>query len=272
MTEIILNGNHRKYGGVKMRGRALAERFGWPLRGGPLPGRFDTVVAMKLGYDPDVRRKCRRLIWDPVDAFHPRPRWEPAMFWRRSWHALRFDEIIATSPACAASMADALPESVKVHVVPHHHDPGLSPAHNPDGPVVYAGLGRYIDRKLPVIREACRQIGREFVWGRSQTILIGASLALVLRCPPTDTRLNRCCKPQIKVENAAAVGLPIVCTDCPATLSLHPQLRTTAVPSDFDVATLTEAMRRAAAAGPVCQPYAVDDFLHDMARVLEIDR
>ena len=56
----------------------------------------------------------------------------------------------------------ALP-GVRVHLVPHHADPSITPAYDPTGPVVYAGARRYIEAELGQIRSACRSLGRDLV-------------------------------------------------------------------------------------------------------------
>ena len=87
------------------------------------------------------------------------------------------------------------------------------------------------------------------------------------RLAPFNTPLYRYCKPQIKLENAAAAGLPAVATDCPASTSLHPDVVT--VPADFSVDELAAAMQRAVDGPGLGPPYTSDDYLRSMATVLE---
>jgi hypothetical protein len=262
----------RTSGAVRMRGETLARHLSCRLTGPDQVremARKATIVAVKGNFGGRlIRDRCDRLVYDPLDAFDEvETNLDPGDFWLARHRELAFDDIVATSEACAATMREALPENVRVHLVPHHADARINESwHNKDGPVVYSGMLRYIESGLDRIQEACALVGKEFVAERRHEVLKGASLALALRLPPHDTELNRRCKPQVKVANAIAGGLAIVATDCPAATSLYPELVT--VPVDFSAAQLAGAMRRAlAGAGPRSRQ-SLCDYLAKMDRIL----
>ena len=231
--------------------------------------RREAIVAVKKGFDgAPIRDRCDRLIYDPLDAFcDDSADLDPALYWRARYRELLFDDIIATSPACAAIMRDALPERVSVHLAPHHADPRINASwRKKDGPIVYAGLERFIASGLDRIRLACRMVGKEFIAGPDCDVLRGASLALALRLPPHDTALKRRCKPHIKIANANAARKAGVATDCPAATSLYPEVVT--VPVDFSAAGLADAFRRALEARCPPRHHGLVEFLASMDRIL----
>lgn len=260
------------FGGVRMRGRTLSEHLGCKIMAAaeiPASTRYKTIVAIKRCSNPlEIRRKCDRLVYDPLDVFfNAPPNIDPIEYWRAKHRQLHFDEIIATSPACFEAMRAALPEKVLVHFVPHACDPKIHEGWwNPSGPIVYSGLSRFIESGLDKIETACRMVGKPLIVGRNCEVLKGASLALALRLPPYNTELNRRCKPQIKVENALAAGLPIVSTDCPASVSLHPNIQT--VPVEFSAPELARAMHAAMAGRQLQKPYTNAQYLTAMDRIV----
>lgn len=261
-----------RYGGVQIRGAALAEHLSCghvpPHQLRELP-RTRTLVAIKNGFCPtEIRNKCERLIFDPLDDFAGQSESvDPAEYWLSKFRKLKFDDILATSPACYDAMRAALPGHVQVHLVPHQSDRHINESwRNPHGPVAYSGLGCFVESGLDRINEACRSLGREFVMGTGCEILKDASLALALRLPPYNTTMNRYCKPQIKLENAMAAGMPAVATDCPAATSLHPHVPTVAV--DFSAAQLVDAMRRACAEPVRRGAFRDANYLTAMDRIL----
>lgn len=272
MNEIAVVGN-LKYGGVTMRGLSLSKHLSCKLispRQVREIARRRTIVAIKKDFCPTtVRGKCDRLVYDPLDVFcDVRDNVDPLVYWRASFEQLKFNDIIATSPACHDAMRAALPSDVAVHMIPHPCDPRIEKNwRNPDGPVVYSGLRQYVESGIDRIRHACRLIGKEFVIGPSCEVLRGASLALALRLPPYNTELNRRCKPQIKLENAAAAGLPLVSTDCPAAVSLHPEIER--VPADFSAKCLAQAMRHALDGPGLSEAFDTEQYLTEMEQTLQ---
>ena len=88
----------------------------------------------------------------------------------------------------------ALPEHVNVHLVPHQCDNRIQPTwRDPEGPVVYSGLSKFIASGLDRIHEACRLIGKRFVMAPECDVLQGAALVLSLRLAPWNDELNRRC-------------------------------------------------------------------------------
>ncbi|QDT27613.1 Glycosyl transferase family 2 [Gimesia panareensis] len=262
----------RTFGGVEMRGSALSEYLACKLiapRQVPSMVRRKTIISIKDGFCPaTIRGKCDRLIYDPLDVFcSTKTDIAPVDYWRSQYQRHQFDELIATSPACYEVMRAAVPDHVGVHLVPHQSDSRIEQSwYHPDGPIVYSGLKCFIDSGLDRIKKACRMLGKEFVTGDGCNILKGASLALALRLPPFDTALNRHCKPQIKLANAAAAGLPAVSTECPAATSLFPDIPT--VPVQFTAAELAGVMQQALAGPALTNPYGDNHYLTAMDRIL----
>jgi hypothetical protein len=263
------------YGGVKMRGKVLSDYLHCNLiTPNQLPGmgRRNTVIAVKDGYRGKiVRQNCDRLIYDPLDDFCSSA--NPGSLeshWQSRYQDLAFDDIIATSPACVDVMRNVLPDRVRVHLVPHASDPRVNPSWgDPAGPIVYSGMRAYIESGLDRITQACKSVGRQFVLGETCDVLRGASLTLALRLPPHDTALNRYCKPQVKIANAFAAGLPVVATDCLATTSLYPGVQT--VPVDFSARDLANAIERAFAKPVMNNPHTTDGYLASINRMLGRD-
>ena len=274
-TSIVIG--HPNYGGTKMRGNHVAKllnsKVAAPDKLGGIQPR-DIIYYIKDGGCPAmIRRKAKkRLIWDPLDCFYGRSlRTGPARYWLAKYGELKFDDILATSPACYEVMRNSLPKEVRVHLVPHQCDPRVSSDwRDPDGPVVYTGLGAFIETKLAVIKQACASIGKKFVSSPNQNSLKGASLALALRCAPYNTDINKLCKPQIKIENAAAAALPMVTTSDPATISQRPELSEYDVSSGFTASQLADSMSRALAGPPLANPYTDSDFIAAISEILGI--
>jgi hypothetical protein len=246
----------RSLGGVQMRGVAVAEALRVPffdLSQLRKAGRIRTLILVKAHgkHAATIRQACERLIYDPLDAWYLAGREHdlPEVFWRWTHEQLWFDDIIATSPACAETMTDGLP-GIPVHLAPHHADPTIKPGYDPDGPVVYSGAKRYLGSELPAIKAACKRLGKRLVLESGKGApkkLVGASLVLHVRMPPHDTPLNRWCKPQVKLENAAAAGIPVLASDHPSVTSLRPEVTChrddwhTSLLSALDAAPLTDA-------------------------------
>lgn len=262
----------RVFGGVDMRGRVLSQYLSCKLvtpQQIQKMSRRKTIITIKDGFCPQtIREKCDRLIYDPLDVFcSTSTDIAPVDYWRSQYQRLKFDELIATSPACYEVMRAAVPDHVGVHLVPHQCDSRIEKRwYDPDGPIVYSGLNCFIGSGLDRIQKACRMIGKEFIMGNRCDVLQGASLALALRLPPFDTALNRHCKPQIKLANAAAASLPAVSTECPAATSLFPGIPT--VPVNFTASQLADVMQRALEGPGLTNPFENSHYLEAMDRIL----
>ncbi len=263
----------RAFGGVDMRGLVLSKYLSCKLvtpKQTQRMARRKTIITIKDGFSPTIiREKCDRLIYDPLDVFCSiGTDVAPVNYWRSQFQRHNFDDLIATSPACYEVMREAVPDHVAVHLVPHQSDSRIEKSwHNPDGPIVYSGLKCFVESGLDRIQKACQLLGKEFIIGDSYDVLKGASLALALRLPPFDTALNRYCKPQIKLANAAAACLPAVSTECPAATSLYPEITT--VPVNFTVPELAGVMQQALEGPALTNPYSNSDYLMAMDRILQ---
>ncbi len=262
-----------------MRGMAVAEELGIEfidVRKLKPTQKFDVLILIKYWHETVqgrvrtnlARQCCDRLIYDALDPWSSWKEYDsliPKRFWSWVQHHLNPDDLIATSPACAKTMRKT---PARIHMLPHHADPHIESGwHNLNGPVVYAGGDRFIRNQLPQIESACRKIGKAFVMDTTNSgwqALRGASLCLHPRLPPHDLPLNRYCKPQIKSENAAAAGLPMLATDDPCVTSLRPGVVTWKPGDDW-----AERMQAAIEAGPVQSPVSLKDYAKGIMQVLE---
>ena len=248
MTSVAVAGPVR-LGAFRMRGLVLTRAFGWDLldtTAGPsaLPKTtYDTILVVKHhnGCADQLRDSCRRLIYDPLDAWPPDSTVEPGTFWRQCQDEVDFDDIVVTTPSAKQSAIDALPQA-RVHLLPHHADPSINGSwYDLEGPIVYAGHRRFVKTSMSALCEAAQRLGKSFVLAHGRSALPclrGASLAVALRLPPTDTPLNRTAKPAVKLENAAAAGLPVLASDHPCIASVRPEAYI--VPGEGIAAGLTD--------------------------------
>lgn len=255
-----------KLGGVKMRGVAVARELGVPFidsREIRASDRWDALVLVKYWdeHAATLRAACERLIFDPLDCWmQTKPYANPEAFWNWTWKQLRFDAIIGTSPACIETMEATPKRRFSVHLAPHHADPRVGPDwYDPNGPIVYAGGRQYIEAALPKLEKLPRM---RFDFEKDAwKSLRGASLMLHVRLHPHDTPLNRHCKPQVKLENAAAAGLPILATDDPCVTSMLP----TGYPV---VRKIDDWFGNNPLPSPLCNPVTLADHCNRMREIL----
>jgi len=212
-------------GGVQMRGVAVAELLGWPfidvVKTAPKRGSWDVLILVKYarGAEKYLRAACERLIWDPLDCWGGLNT-HPEIFWRMKMDSLLPDDVLLTSGSAGecirTSLTDAHQYPRRMQTARHHCDPRLiNHTGDPRGPVVYCGAHRYMDRATIQIDAACRKLGRRLLITDDPLKQIGAALLLHPRLAPHNYPLNRLCKPQVKLENAAALGVPVLATDDP---------------------------------------------------------
>lgn len=242
------------YGTFNLRGLPLCEELDAELiniRHPPLKN-YDVIIivkrALERGFSPskEYRKKAGKLIFDPLDYWSSKERLDAFKFWNRTFKQIEPDIVLATSPACKLAMSH---NDYRIELVPHSSDPRIrSDWYDPDGPIVYIGDPRFIEARKPVIREATDMMRIPFKTSKDVKDLKGARLALALRLGPWQTSLNQKCKPQIKVENALAAGIPVLLTGHPAETSLHPSLvcisnPDTRCPKKY-ISAMTEAIAR----------------------------
>lgn len=264
------------YGGSQgvreLRAGPLAQHLGCPLfdASEDLPGRFDTIVLVKrpLRLADSIRSMCDRLIWDPLDCWRPKQarKQQAAEFWQIECAALQPDALIATSPSCRSAM---LHTGIPVEIIPHAADPRIDGSWgNPDGPVVYYGYPQFAGPVMAQLFDAACDIGRVFVPVDHRTTGIdairGASLHICLRWKPHDYELNRLCKPLVKLENAAAAGVPVLASGHDCITSQRPDAYAISHKKCDFAKLLNEAMW----GGPLGNPYTMDRYVADMERVI----
>jgi hypothetical protein len=248
------------YGSFQMRGAPLVKATGWENQNSRgkviLNGTRDVCLAVKCDIPPVVLRGCSKIVFDPMDKWFSdarKARMDPVAYWKSEYERNPWTDIIATSPSCADAMQSAAAHTT-VHLVPHAPDPRIEAGwYDPNGPIVYAGARYFIERYYSQIREAAKLLGREVFFDHDHHAwksLKGASAVLSLRLPPTNSALNKQCKPQVKVANAAAAGIPVLSTDCPAATSLYGDITTITVEDCENPKKIADAIARAHAVKP----------------------
>lgn len=265
----------RGYGSWRIRGAPLAKANGWDVLdvSRPVPRHYDVIwlVKRRLGrpLPENLRKRCDRLILDPLDFWASPSRVDPERCWRQLHAQIPFDDIVATSPACETVMRQGLAaQPVRVHFLPHQCDARIRNSwRDENGPVVYSGSAGYIRPIENLIRYACRELGREYRPDYSQhhswRNLQGASLVLAFRVGRHDCPFTRHCKPQIKIENAAAAGIPVLCEGHPCQTSLHPDV---CVQDNPD--TPAAAIAQAIAADPPADCYRPQQFFEEARQIV----
>lgn len=253
-------------GGVVMRGIDVAQRLGIPFFDSRMlpPGRYGTLIIVKYWPDniAEIRSRCDRMILDPLDCWcQTHPEMKPGQFWRWCKEQTRCDAMVSTSPAVSEMMQSA---GISTMYAPHHADQRIGRDwYNPDGPVVYAGGGRYLGSEAKAIEQACKDIGRGFVLRQDSECwqaLQGAALVLSCRFGPERTPLNIWCKPGVKIANAARAGIPVLATRDPAIYTL---CETEIVTGDW-IGDITAAL----ASKPPDVPHSIDDYVAVLKGIL----
>lgn len=270
------------YASFKIRAATLAAVNGWDLIDcrRPPPQRYDTIWLVKrhLSQSPGdlqvIRKACDRLVVDPLDwVASPSRIKDVERLWSDLAAGIGVDDWIATSPACAKTMAESGP---RVHMLPHQSDHRIAATwHNPDGPIVYAGLKTFIAPALESIKGACEILGRRFVCHMSGyngwRSLEGAALQICFRMPPHDGPFERNCRSQIKLANSAAGHIPAVCCGTEAERSLWPMVLWAPLEESIkNQKLLAKMLREAMDFQSVPTPaYTLVDFAADARRVVE---
>lgn len=214
MARVLLTGRGTS-GSWLIRGAQLAEAMGATAQ--PLAAdasAYDVIVLVKRGR-PDllqrIRSARRPLIWDVVDAW-PQPAgnaWgrEDCLAWLRSMaREIRPDGIVAATQAMAA---DCLGLGVPVLALPHHARPGLTRAPiRPDLRLVaYEGSAAHLGRWAPWFAAQCAHRGVTFALNPPQ--LTDADAVVAMR--GAGGYAERAWKSNVKLANAQAAGLPMIC-------------------------------------------------------------
>jgi hypothetical protein len=266
------------WGSYRLRGRPVAERHDfreYNSRSKIQPGseRWDLALSVKCNAPPAIRERADRVIFEPLDMWFENNRMKhlPRDWIAEQYRASPFDDLIVSTLSMERAAKRVLPESVRVHVVPHHADPRIGlDWYDPDGPIVYAGHRYFIEGHRDTMREAAALIGREIVIDEtthSWHSLEGASLVLAPRLEARSL-LNLHCKPTIKLANASAAGIPALATDDPANELFH-DVRTAPVEDWHDAKTLATHFALALADKPSCVKFPYDQWLAKMGEIVE---
>ncbi len=267
------------YASWRARGKGLAAAHTWHVLDcqKTIPQKYDVIwlVKRRIGKPlaENLRASCERLIFDPLDYWPSPASADPITCWKALWDKLRFDDLIATSPASQEAMQQGLQGlPVNVHLLPHQCDARIQPDwHDPHGPIVYAGSQCFLGTFQPVIAEAVRLLGRElrldFRQHHAWKSLEGAALQLCLRLPPHDTPWNRFHRPQIKLENSAAGGIPLVYTGQDCEISLHAGHEVMDPKRHATAADLALVLEKALCSEPPLNCYRPETFYEQAAQI-----
>lgn len=277
------------YPSFRIRGAPLAAAHGWETLdvSQPIPGRFDVLwlVKRRPGADLEaVRRACDRLIVDPLDWWSSPPTADYVTWWNALYNEIIFDEVVVTSPAghecfCAWLLGFWLsgmqlgPHHPRCHLLPHPCDGRIAGDwHDPHGPIVYAGSRCFLGDPAPW-QAAAAKLGRELRIDYSQhnawRSLRGAALQLCVRVPPHDCEWNRWNRPQIKLENSAAAGVPLIYNGHPCETSLHPNHPAVHPAQLGDVDWLAGELDQALTSGPPRTCYRPEHFHAEALQIVE---
>lgn len=260
----------------RARGSGLAEIHGWDMLDcrKPIPRKYETIWLVKRHLrDPfpdNLRQSCDRLIMDPLDFWPSPASLNPYTCWRTLWEELAFDDLIATSPASRTAMCQGLEGCVPVHLMPHQCDYRIQPDwYDSNGPLVYAGSRCFVSHYQKALLETGQLLGRtvllDFSQHHSWRSLKGAALQICLRFPPHNGPWNRLHRPQIKLENSAAGGIPIIYNGHECETSLHPGHIAIELSRDVNPHKLAVAFERALDSPPPSECYNPCTFYRDAA-------
>jgi hypothetical protein len=268
------------WGSFGMRGNPLVERFGFDRYNSrakidPAGRRYETIIAVKCDIPPVLRRVSKRLIFDPLDKWFVSNRESdksPAQWLADEFVRNRFTDLIAATIPLKDAARRGLPKSVRVHLVPHQADSRIGlDWYDPDGPVVYCGMSKFIEPALPAVRAACERLGRPFVFDTDHHAwksLKGASLVLAPRVG-LRSRMNLQCKPAVKIANSAQAGIPVLATDDPAITSLYSDVRTAPAADWLEPKKLADLIEAALGDSAPTLQTPFDRWLERMKGILE---
>jgi hypothetical protein len=263
-------------GAFRIRGAAVAKPLGAAVcEPWQMPRTRTAVLVKSAGEHVDqVRSRCDRLLFDMLDAWMQDD--DPCSgigyagpsedYYRDSYKRIRFDTLLVPTPSAKETAERVLPCSVQVVLAPHQADESVHPEwYDPAGPIVYVGGAQYIHSQLEELTNACQSLNKRLLIGKSPAQLRGASLALALRLPPYDTPMNRIAKPQVKLENAAAAGLPVLASAHECVQSWRPE---TTVWNERDSDSLSERLAIALESRPLQNPVRLEDHCRLMEQVI----
>lgn len=175
---------------------------------------FDLAVLVKRA-EPDLVQRLHRagvpIVWDVVDAW-PQPSGNSVgkaecMAWLS--HQVQTIRPAAIVAATVAMANDCAAFGVPVLALPHHARPGLKRAEiRPLQVVGYEGGEAYLDGWRRSIDRACDRRGLKFVVNPPD---LGA-VDIVLALRDATGYAPRNWKSNVKLANAQALGLPVICT------------------------------------------------------------
>jgi hypothetical protein len=272
------------FGGVQLRGVRVAEQMGWefvPLDQLHQAGRFDVGIVVKyVGHHGQaLRHICDDLIYDPLDAWHQA---DPNVYahWWGLIDGLQPDVVIATSPACEAVMRLAIgtqAKSTRVVMIPHQPDTRLKWVRDPQGPIVYDGDPRYLGKgglrgdQWSIVNAAAKRMNlrAKHATAADRGERMGVSLILSPRLEESATHINRYCKPQIKLANAAFCGIPVLATDDAAVMTLAKNVTVIQELAWLHLAVINRPMWEAINSDPVDAELGIDNYGVKLLELME---
>lgn len=211
---VLVTGNGRS-GSFQIRGVQLGREIGATVLANAIDiGPFDLAVVVKRP-PADLLRRIHEadvpLVWDIVDAW-PQPHgndWsrDECMTWLRAMiRQVRPAGIVAATRAMAADCAEF---GVPVLALPHHARPGLQPAQiRPAVQCVgYEGGAQYVRRWGQALAEECA--ARRWAWMVNPDSLSECDIVVAVR--DQNGYAPRHWKSNVKLANAQAAGVPIIC-------------------------------------------------------------
>ena len=200
-------------GSWQVRGVQLGAAIGATVQPNAHRMDYENIILVKRPTSELLQRmRGRRVIWDVIDSY-PQPM---ANYWSRSqcveWLKLQvhliqpFGIIAATS-----AMADDLREFFRGPVLwlPHHHRPGLknSVPRETILKVGYEGGVAYLGKWKTQLENICDRMGWMFVVNPPSI----SDLDIVVALRDASGYAPRAWKSNIKLSNAQASGVPIIC-------------------------------------------------------------
>lgn len=214
---VAVTGRRPEWGSYRLRGQLVCNEFAWNNKGNSGSDADVTIVIKEL---PEGQIQSERILFDPLDCFTDFSG-SPDAYWKgfvAQQEALlgRACEWIATSPSVQAIIQKYT--YAKVHLCPHWPDPRVRHVnYHRLANFVYDGDSRFLSPETAFVKGLSRITGKSVDF---QPFDAWTDVFAVLSVRASSTAIIAACKPQIKLANAMAAGLPCLCSDLPVVKSL----------------------------------------------------